>query len=734
MSSIEELEKRLKKAEDKLERVGSFAIVESRVGRYADYSNRREADEYAKNLIILGVDKITNQDVLKDDRRIKATNEKIVKDLIEEFELDEETFGLKVTFGQVAGIERLNGREWNGPGEAPKYAGRDKLRVIFINNLFRDVWIYCCKHKDLKHVVPETSFNDRQFTDYLYSEKRRLNSDPDGTHWWYIRNGRLLRGAKRKATDKFDPDRAGGNSNNRRRRGGGGNGGFNFGFPNGIGEGFETGGTARVRNAANSKNKGSGSKSTGQSDEAMDVWGIINQRLNLPDFDTDDETPKLSMKDHLKRKKSPTKKKATRNETVSSIFDNWDDNSSTANDEWDDLDVEEISIFDDYDENRIEYFRLSPNSRGDRPKTRKRRTNSYPGPIPSAERLANLAKVSSKRFEENRAKVMASHLNGSDVSVLNLTDKVNALIDARKPIPRTISERSPKDDESNKAMKVMDDDGATIKLITDKGQEIIPVSRGPDETNAASGEEEDDDEAIVTDGEKDPQEKSKETDSSDDNEDENPNVNSSTSNDCHADSDEIEAALDQENVPEEKTTYTPGCTTNNATVTITKNLTGPDAIKPEDLFLQITEKYGLIKSPQCLQRQRMFEQFVQDVYGLHFLFYACEDLKRKNRIKEWCISSLDFTQDLMKLTSFVISNKWNFTSIKKKSENISVGKDAPIVFTTISTLNNYVMKRQEVLKKATTDFEKVKIREDLNASINANTSLTDSQFLDIFND
>ena len=130
----------------------------------------------------------------------------------------------------------------------------------------------------------------------------------------------------------------------------------------------------------------------------------------------------------------------------------------------------------------------------------------------------------------------------------------------------------------------------------------------------------------------------------------------------------------------------------------------------------------------------MFEQFVQDVYGLHFLFYCCKDLKRKNRIKEWCISSLDYTQDIMRLTNFVISNKWNFASIKKKAENISLGKDAPKVFTTIATLNNYVMKRQEVLKTATTDWEKVKIREDLNASIHANTSLTDSQFLDIFND
>ena len=731
MTTIGDLEKRLKKAEDKIERVGSFAIVESRVGRYADYSNRREADEYAKNLIILGVDKIIDEDVLKDAQQFKEVNEQVVKDLIAEFVLDEETFGLKVTFGQVAGIERLNGREWNGPGEAPKYAGKDKLRVIFINNLFRDVWIYCCKNKDLKHVVPETSFNDRQFTDFLYSEKRRLNADPKGTHWWYIRNGRLLRGAKRKATDKYDPARDNSNSNNRRRRGGGGNGGFNFGFPNNIGEGFETGGTARIRNAANGKSGGGGSKGAGQSDGSIDVWGIINQRLNLPDFESDDEAPRLSLKDHLKQKKSPTKKKSKNNQNINSIFEDWDDSDK---DQWDNIESNEISIFDNYNENPTEYFRSTPNSRKDRPKNGKRRTTSYPGPTRSSERLANLAKISSKKFEENRAKVMASQLNCADASVINLSRKVDALIDARQPIARTISQRSPKDDESNKAMKVVDDEGETIKLITDKGQEIITVSNNSDETNSGSGDDDDEEEAAVTDGEKDSNEITKESDSSDDNEDENPKINSSSSTNERIDSDEIEAALDQENVPQEKTSYTPGCTTNTANVTVTRNLTGPDAIKPEELFLQISEKYGSIKSPQCFQRQRMFEQFVQDVYGLHFLFYCCEDLKRKNRIKEWCISSLDYTQDIMRLTNFVISTKWNFASIKKKAENISVGKDAPKVFTTIATLNDYVMKRQEVLKKASTDWEKVKIREDLNASIHANTSLTDSQFLDIFND
>ena len=713
------------------DKMATYAVVENRTCRYADYANRREAEFFAKNLIILDVDKITDEETNKDPKKVADINEKVVKKIIEDIEVPVDTSGINIKFFQVSNITRLYGKPWDGKNknDAPKYAGKDRLRVTLFSNHMREAWIRCAQYCGVENVVPETSFNDRNFTDFLYQEKRKLNADPDGTHWWYVADGRLIRGKKRKPEDKYNPEKAGNAPRNRRRRDGNGGGGFNYGFPDNIGHDFDPGNVNNYGGSSQEPDPGSsnqGNQANGGNTNynsrisRNEVWDVINRAVGKKDVNN----------------ARITKERVTgRCHSIGRI-----EKQTTIRPQLSKSPVRE---------NNFKYFESTPNSRPpQKRRPRQRRTRSFDRPlIPTRQSERLLNKGVSQSLEEKAAKAREDYQKRLEKWKINPTQDDQVQLDTMARIDqlfenrsttkekRTSSQRSPKD-ERNTAAKVEENEPADQKDVGDPKDKIkvinstIPSKKinSSDDKNDTEEEEEDEDEDVKSGIE------SIYDDSGDDSQ--GGNDGSTLENVLQFDEDDVDAANDQNKIPKEKeSTYgsIPSCS--QSSLVLKKSLVGPGCITPEELFQQIAEKFEEIYRPKCIGRKKLFEQFLHDIYGLHFLFAHCEDLKERKKIKEWCNESLTFVKDILELTDFKASSKYNLESIQEKSSKIGQGLDMPISFSTICAGTSYIMKRQELLNSAKTEEEKNSIRAKLNKSIDGRTSLMNQSLIDdIFED
>ena len=729
-TKLADFEAKLNAVDKKADGAAAYAVIEARVGRYADYANRREYDFYEKNIIIANVDKL-NRKATQDE--IKKANDDIVEKFIQSIQVDVETTGVYVKSFHVKKVTRLFGRPWDGdPNNAPKYANKDRIRITLINKNHRDNWIECAKHNKINDIYPETPLNDRKFTDYIYSEKRRLNSNPEGTHWWFVSEGRLIRGAKRQEGEKYDPKRDGNAPRNRRDKGGGG-GSLGFGFSNNIGYTFDTG-TRNIigKGSGNSNGGGSSSGSSGSSSTNTkqattnvnidDIWDIVNSVINptttpAPNMEN---TPTPSVQ-------SPKSKVRGRSNSVQQIStQSYNSNSN--------------------------YYTSTPNSKGTRgvsARGGKRTRNSSIGDRRS-DRIANLHKNAEKaraQFQANMERYKKG-ANNDDQTTIDNINNVSALIERKKATPRTISQRSPNDGEKSKAQKTNVDTIASVvapyidpELISmdEINNSIRMVDAAVNVTIVTSESEEDDvDEEKENDNDKnadDDKSSDSGSETSDDNSpgsDSNSATNNSNPGD-DVDDDDIDAAADTDHVPQEKPTSST-CITNAKKLVLKKSLVGHNSISPEDLFLQISEKFAEIYKPQCNNRKKLFEQFISDVYGIHFLGGYCEDEKTQKKFKEWCQDSLDFCKQILKLPNFAVSNQFKFDLIEEKATRIFQKLDIPSSFSTISCGTSYILQRQEILKSAKSEEERKNLRKLMNCSIDPNASLSESALLDIFED
>ena len=92
-TKLADFEAKLNAVDKKADGAAAYAVIEARVGRYADYANRREYDFYEKNIIIANVDKLDRK-ATQDD--IKRANDDIVEKFIQSIQVDVETSGVYV--------------------------------------------------------------------------------------------------------------------------------------------------------------------------------------------------------------------------------------------------------------------------------------------------------------------------------------------------------------------------------------------------------------------------------------------------------------------------------------------------------------------------------------------------------------------------------------------------------------------------------------------------------------
>lgn len=165
---IDPMQIEINTAGSKITDLAGLMDEEFRRARFADFANFHRITNMAKNLMIL------NCPPSKDtDPKIKAENdEKYVLDRLKEIAegVDKDEIGFTVSAVPIKKIFRLELSKSDKPirgGYKPKYFGKDKIRVTFCDQHYRNVYLHLAEKKNNREFAIELTREECQFNDYL---------------------------------------------------------------------------------------------------------------------------------------------------------------------------------------------------------------------------------------------------------------------------------------------------------------------------------------------------------------------------------------------------------------------------------------------------------------------------------------------------------------------------------------------------------------------------------------
>ena len=151
--------------------------------RFAELSNRHNSKARAKILIILNVN--------KDDKNEKgeAVDDETAALMYIENAIKEYPIGFNITKAYIEKVTRTKFITFPAPrpnSKGPKYPNKDKLKVTFVHESFRNLVYNSAKRGGHEHFIRDMSQMDRYYFDHIFFAVDQLNADPNGTHWYTI--------------------------------------------------------------------------------------------------------------------------------------------------------------------------------------------------------------------------------------------------------------------------------------------------------------------------------------------------------------------------------------------------------------------------------------------------------------------------------------------------------------------------------------------------------------------